>query len=70
MAPPRHLSSLLINFGNLSATQASALSAKLLAVPGVVEAVVLSDDGVAYLKVEKEKLDKSALESLLPEINP
>jgi len=29
--------------------------------------VVLADDGVAYLKVEKDKLDKTALEGLLPE---
>ena len=68
MAPPRHLSSLLINFGNLSVEEAVRLSAKLRNVPGVVEAVVLADDGVAYLKVEKEKLDKQALEGLLPEI--
>jgi len=68
MAPPRHLSSLLINFGDLTAIQALALSAQLRQVPGVVEAVVLADDGVAYLKVEKEKLDKAALEGLLPEL--
>jgi len=67
MAPPRHLSSLLINFGNLSIDEAIAMSAKLRLVPGVIEAVVLADDGVAYLKVEKEKLDKVALEGLLPE---
>lgn len=67
MAPPRHLSSLLINFGDLTAEQARDLSAKLRQVPGVAEAVVLADDGVAYLKVEREKLDKAALEALLPE---
>lgn len=67
MAPPRHLSSLLINFGNLSIDEAIAMSAKLRLVPGVIEAVVLADDGVAYLKVEKDKLDKVALEGLLPE---
>jgi MFS family permease len=67
MAPPRHLSSLLINFGNLTVNEAVALSVKLRQVTGVVEAVVLADDGVAYLKVEKDKLDKSALEGLLPE---
>jgi len=67
MASPRHLSSLLINFGNLSLEQALELSAKLRVVAGVVEAVVLADDGVAYLKVEKDKLDKQALELLLQE---
>lgn len=68
MAPPRHLSSLLINFGNLTAEEAFSLSSKLRRIQGVSEAVVLADDGVAYLKVEKEKLDKRALEALLPEV--
>ncbi len=66
MAPPRHLSSLLINFGSLNADEALELSVKLRQVSGVVEAVVLADDGVAYLKVEKDNLDKYALEGLLP----
>ncbi|MFM8333755.1 MAG: MFS transporter [Candidatus Methylumidiphilus sp.] len=68
MAPPRHLSSVLINFGNLNPAEAAALSVKLRAVAGVIEAVVLAEDGVAYLKVEKAHLDKAALEALLPEI--
>ena len=68
MAPPRHLSSLLINFGNLNVDEAINLSAKLKLIPGVVEAVVLAEDGVAYLKVEKDKLDKTALEALLPDV--
>lgn len=67
MSPPRYLSSLLINFGNLTPPAAQSLSAQLRLVPGVVEAVVLADDGVAYLKVEKDKLDKTALEQLMPE---
>lgn len=68
MAPPRHLSSLLLNLGTLDTDQAHHLSERLRLVPGVVEAVVLSDDGVAYLKVEKDKLDKTALENLLPDL--
>lgn len=61
MKPPRHLSSLLINVGTLSRDQASLLSGQLLAAPGVAEAVVLPEDGVAYLKVDREKLDRSRL---------
>ena len=65
MKPPRHLSSLLINLGELSAEQAHEFSRKLLLVPGVEEAVVLSEDGVAYLKTDKTLLDKEALQRVL-----
>lgn len=65
MAPPRHLSSLLIRVGELAVEEAHFLSQRLLEISGVAEAVVLAGDGVAYLKVEKDKLDRPALEQLL-----
>ena len=51
--------------GNLPVNEASLLTRHLLGVPGVAEAVVLGDDGVAYLKVEKDKLDRDMLQDLL-----
>jgi predicted MFS family arabinose efflux permease len=68
MKPPRGLSSLLVNVKGLSQDQASTLSGRLLQVPGVAEAVVLAEDGVAYLKIDKEKLDRMALTGLLQEL--
>ncbi|HYE35334.1 MFS transporter [Methylocaldum sp.] len=68
MKPPRGLSSLLVNVNGLSHDQASSLSRRLLQVPGVAEAVVLAEDGVAYLKIDKEKLDRMALSGLLQEV--
>lgn len=65
MKPPRHLSSLLVNVGTLPGSEATSLARHLLGVPGVAEAVVLGDDGVAYLKVEKDKLDRDRLRNLL-----
>lgn len=65
MAPPRHLSSLLIKIGELAEDEAHFLSQRLLQVSGVAEAVVLADDGVAYLKVDKDTLDRNELEKLL-----
>jgi len=65
MAPPRHLSSLLIRIGELAEDEAYFLSQQLLQVSGVAEAVVLAQDGVAYLKVDKDKLDRNELEKLL-----
>jgi hypothetical protein len=37
------------------------LQARLLAVPGVVEALVAHDEGVVYLKVDKHRLDWARL---------
>lgn len=65
MKPPRYLSSLLLHVGSLPSGEASSLTRHLLGVPGVAEAVVVGDDGVAYLKVEKDKLDRARLHSLL-----
>ena len=50
--------------------EASLLSRRLLGVPGVTEAVVLSDDGVAYLKVERDRLDRDMLNAVSREIAP
>jgi predicted MFS family arabinose efflux permease len=68
MKPPRHVSSLLVNVGELSREEASGLSGRLLQIPGVAEAVVLAEDGVAYLKVDKEKLDRLALTAAFQEV--
>lgn len=67
MKPPRPVSSLLVRVGTLPNGEASRLSHRLLGVPGVTEAVVLGDDGVAYLKVERDLLDREMLIDLLPE---
>ena len=65
MKTPRHLSSLLIRIGEMASDEAHLLSAEFLKVSGVAEAVVIAEDGVAYLKVDRSVLDKSALESLI-----
>jgi predicted MFS family arabinose efflux permease len=70
MKPPRQVSSLLVRVGNMPIGEASQLSRRLLGVPGVTEAVVLSDDGVAYLKVERDRLDREMLIDLLPTLAP
>ncbi|RQW79811.1 MAG: MFS transporter [Methylococcus sp.] len=65
MAPPRHLSSLLLNIEGIAPSASSKLNGRLLAVPGVVEAVVVPEDGVAYLKIDKQQLDRDALAAAL-----
>ncbi|MEJ2565222.1 MAG: MFS transporter, partial [Gammaproteobacteria bacterium] len=61
MQPPRYLSSHLLQVGKVSQAEAGVLLERLLRVPGVAEAVVVVEEGVAYLKVDKGKLDLNAL---------
>lgn len=65
MRPPRHLSSRLENIETVPKAKAESLAGDLLEVPGVAEAVVVVEDGVAYLKVDRLLLDDSALEACL-----
>jgi MFS family permease len=65
MKPPRYLSSLLINLGALDEVRAAQYSERIAKVAGVAEVVVLAEDGVAYLKVDKEKLDRQQLNLVL-----
>ena len=60
---PRYLSSYLLNVGQINETEAQPLARRLLEVPGVAEAVVIAGDGVAYLKVDRGRLDKAALQT-------
>ena len=51
----------------LSAEQVddTALSARLLAVPGVAEAIIVAEDAAAYLKVDTKELDREALDRVV-----
>lgn len=62
MKPPRHLSSLLIRVGICPDADAQLIGQSLLKVAGVHEAVVVAEEGVAYLKVDRQQLDVGALE--------
>jgi len=57
MKKPRQLSTYLLNLeGNTSIREE-----QLLAIPGVAEAAIIVEDGIAYLKVEKHILDEEKL---------
>ncbi len=64
MENPRYLVSQVIAVGDVSRAEAADLASRLLAIPGVAEAVVIPEDGVAYLKVDAEALDQEALERM------
>jgi len=61
MREPGYLSSYLLRVGEVNAEQAEDLVNLLGEVTGVEEAVVIPEDGVAYLKVDKKILDRDAL---------
>lgn len=65
MTPPRYLANMLISLDGLDAAKASDLAAAMLAVSGVAEVTLSVDDGVAYLKVDSQVLDKSALQAVV-----
>jgi predicted MFS family arabinose efflux permease len=66
MARPRPLSRRVLAVGSVGEDEAAALAARFLAVPGVAEAVVVAEEGVAYLKVNEAQLDEGALGALAP----
>ena len=64
MQEPKYLSSYLLNIGMINEREAQQIATRLKQVPGVAEAVVIASDGVAYLKVDRRKLDTMALQTI------
>jgi len=63
MQSPRYLSSHLVRVGPISEERARHLVGEFTRVTGVAEAVVIAEDGVAYLKVDLHALDREALKA-------
>jgi predicted MFS family arabinose efflux permease len=61
MKNPRYLSSYLINVGALTSEHANTMVEELTRVRGVAEVVIVPEDGVAYLKVDRRDLDEKRL---------
>lgn len=65
MQPPRPVSSLLLPIALPDPRHAAPLAHALRKLPGVIEAVVVPDERVAYLKIDRERLDPGRLEALV-----
>ncbi len=61
MPRPGHYSSYLARLGDLGGLSSQAAVARLQAMPGVVEAVVVPEEGVAYLKIDRSSFDENAV---------
>jgi MFS family permease len=62
MRPPRYLVSELLRVGAQTVESAVALEQELLRLAGVVEVSVCTEDGVAYMKLDKQQVDMTALQ--------
>ena len=63
MARPGYLSSYLLRVGKMDPAQARELQDQLRALEGVGDAAVVAEDGVAYLKIDSEVVDRAALDA-------
>jgi len=63
MRKPKYLSSHLLNIGTVTKEQAEDLAKAISQVVGVVETTVIAEDGVAYLKVDKKRLNMEQLQA-------
>lgn len=61
MKNPRYLGTRLLRIGEHDAQSAQTLAQRITAVRGVAEAVVIPEDGIAYLKIDQHALDEEAL---------
>lgn len=62
MQKTRHLTYHLLNVGELDQKQANHLTQQLLQIPGVAEAVIIVEDKVAYLKIDRRQVDQTKLD--------
>lgn len=63
---PQHLSSYLLKINALTPADAEQMAQTLSRIPGVAEAVVVPDEGVAYLKVDRRHLNPADLQVFNP----
>src|SRR5207247_1299557 len=64
MAQPSYLTTRLLPLAATGAENAEDLAVKLRQVPGVVEAVVVAEENLAYLKVDAKLFDAAMAEAL------
>lgn len=62
MREPQYSSSMLLNVGKLDNSQAAELANTLSQIEGVLDATVIAEDGIAYIKVDKQLLNEGDLE--------
>jgi predicted MFS family arabinose efflux permease len=67
MAQPSYLTTRLVPIAENKLSDAAGLATKLLRVPGVIEAVIIAEESVAYLKVDAKSFDAPMAEAVAGE---
>lgn len=65
MKQPRYLANMLISLEDLTEQTRTAFVEQLLAITGIVEVIVHTEEAVAYLKVDSQQLNKEQLQVLI-----
>lgn len=68
MQAPTDYGSYTVDFGTAKITSATGLVDSLQALPGVVEATVIAEEGVAYLRIEQEQFDEEKVKALCADL--
>jgi MFS family permease len=63
MARPAYLSSYILVLGEIDEARARELHTRLLELEGVGDAFVVAEEGVAYLKIDRERIDMAELDA-------
>jgi hypothetical protein len=65
MVQPSYLTTRLLPVADNELSDASSLAVKLRQVPGVVEAVIIAEENVAYLKVDAKSFDAAMAQAVV-----
>lgn len=65
MQKPPYLTTLVLNIGQRSNEQARELSKRLNNAAGVSEAMIMIEEGIAYLKIDKKQVNQKALDEII-----
>ena len=63
MTPPRHLSTKILELATLTDDNANDTAARLNAIDGVVETMIVASEQVAYVKYAPEELNLDDLDA-------
>ena len=64
MKKPRLLSSYILKIGSIDRDKIQELATHLNNIRGVAEAIIVPEDGIAYLKIDSQTIDKEALSKI------
>ncbi len=65
MQKPKHLSTQLLNLGRIDATQVAKIINGLKQIQGIEDVAISVEEGIAYLKVDKQRLSSDDLSSFV-----